>query len=97
MSTMQEEIKIEKVAVFVNPFAEVDAQRAEEDRARKEAAATAAAKPQLKELVVRTGTTGLGAVETAAEGVSIHVLSGPPCGGWEVYGPLWRGVRKARA
>lgn len=56
---IQEEIKIEKVAVFVNPFAEVDAQRAEEDRARKEAAAMAAAKPQVKELVVCTGRTSV--------------------------------------
>jgi peptidyl-prolyl cis-trans isomerase-like protein 2 len=46
----REDIVINKVTVFVNPFAEVDAQKAEEDKARREAqvrekAQAAAAKP----------------------------------------------------
>lgn len=55
-----EDIVIEKVTVFVNPFAEVDAQKAEEDKARREAQAKEKAQAVQQPKEVKPVKSGVG-------------------------------------
>jgi peptidyl-prolyl cis-trans isomerase-like protein 2 len=71
----REDIVINKVTVFVNPFAEVDAQKAEEDKARREAQAKE--KAQAAATAAAAKPASAGEVKPVKAGVGKYIGAAP--------------------